>query len=73
VLAEATAILKKEPPVTISSIEVKTSPTSLAETLQHYGPFCAENGILLCLEPNLSTDGWQEELRVTVSALSTGA
>jgi hypothetical protein len=41
VLAEATAILKKEPPVTISSIEVKTSPTSLAETLQHYGPFCA--------------------------------
>lgn len=66
---EATQLLKKEPPVTISSLEVKTSPQSLGETLEQYGSFCASHGILLCVEPNLSVDGWRDDLRATIKTL----
>lgn len=66
---EATQLLKKEPPVTISSFEIKTSPSSLGETLEQYGSFCASRDILLCLEPNLSVDGWRDDLTATINTL----
>lgn len=66
---EATQLLKKEPPITITSIEIKTSPNSLSETIEQYGSFCASHGILLCVEPNLSVDGWRDDLSGTIRAL----
>jgi|LauGreDrversion4_2_1035121.scaffolds.fasta_scaffold25433_2 hypothetical protein len=66
---EAVQLLRKEPPVTISSLEIKVSPNTLTETLEQYGPFCASHGILLCVEPNLSVDGWRDDLAATISAL----
>lgn len=69
VIEEANQLLRKEPPVVIPSLEVKTSPDALAETLGQYGAFCSSHGILLCLEPNLSVDSWREDLNATVKAL----
>ncbi|MEY4669115.1 MAG: hypothetical protein RL518_1814 [Pseudomonadota bacterium] len=70
VVEEATQLLGKEPPIVITSLEVKTLPGALAETLGHYEPFCASHGILLCIEPNLSGDTWREELAATITFLA---
>jgi hypothetical protein len=66
---DATSLLRKAPPVIISSIEIKTSIDSLYETLEQYGPFCASHGVLLCVEPNLSVDGWRDDLTAAINAL----
>jgi hypothetical protein len=69
VLEEVGYITHKEPPAVVTSIEVKVSPASVAETLEHYGVFCSTHGTLLCLEPNLSLDSWSSDLSATVAAL----
>ena len=73
VIEEASQLLRKEPPIVITSLEVKTSPDALTEILGQYGAFCSSHGILLCLEPNLSVDSWGEDLNATVKALRTSS
>jgi len=69
VLEETNHLLRKEPSVVITSIEVKTSPDAITEILDQYGAFCSSHGILLCVEPNLSLDTWGKDLKATVAAL----
>jgi hypothetical protein len=69
VIDEASNLLRKEPPVVVTSIEVKAAPDAITETLEQYGSFCSAHGILLCIEPNLSTDTWKEDLTATIAAL----
>lgn len=73
VLDEVTHLLRKEPAVVVTSIEVKASPDAVAETLEQYGGFCSSHDILLCVEPNLSVDTWREDLNATVAALKTSS
>jgi hypothetical protein len=69
VIHEATHLLRKEPTIEITSLEIKTSPELLDETLEQYGTFASSHGILLCLEPNLSHDEWREALHTTIDTL----
>lgn len=69
VIHEATHLLRKEPKIEITSLEIKTSPELAGEALEHYGPFASSHGILLCLEPNLSQEDWREILQRTVERL----
>ena len=71
VLDEVSHLLRKEPSVVVTSIEVKASPDAMTETLEQYGSFCSAHGILLCVEPNLSQETWREDLTATVAALKT--
>jgi hypothetical protein len=69
VMHEATSLLRKEPKIEITSLEVKTSPELLDETLEQYGAFASSHGIPLCLEPNLSQEEWRKALHITVDTL----
>lgn len=69
VMHEAMGLLRREPKIEITSLEVKTSPELLDETLEQYGAFASSHDITLCLEPNLSHEEWREALRTTVDAL----
>lgn len=71
VLDELGHLLRKEPPVVVTSIEVKTSPEAIAETVEQYGAFCSSHDILLCVEPNLSLETWREDLKATVATLKS--
>ncbi len=69
VLDDVSHLLRKEPPVVATSIEVKASPETIAETVEQYGAFWSSHGILLCVEPNLSVVTWRDELNASVAAL----
>lgn len=69
VLYEATSLLRKEPKIEITSLEVKTSPELVEETLEQYVSFTSSHGIPLCLEPNLSHKEWREALHTTIDKL----
>jgi hypothetical protein len=69
VIDGASHLLRKEPPVVVTSIEVKASPDAINETLEQYGLFCSSHTVLLCVEPNLSVETWREDLNATMMAL----
>jgi hypothetical protein len=69
VMHEAAGLLRREPKIEITSLEVKASPELLGETLEQYGSFTSSHGIPLCIEPNLAHEEWREALRTTVDTL----
>lgn len=73
VLDEVSHLLRKEPPVVVSSIEVKASPEAITEIIEQYGAFCSSHETLLCVEPNLSVDTWREDLNATIAALKASS
>ncbi|MEN9845542.1 MAG: hypothetical protein RIS36_689 [Pseudomonadota bacterium] len=69
VLDEVSHLVRKEPPVVVSSIEVRASPEEITDILEQYGAFCSLHDILLCVEPNLSVNTWQDALNAAVTGL----
>ena len=69
VISTAAELTRKEPKVTISSLEAKASPQAIPETLEHYASFIAATGTSLALEPNLSGEDWNDVLKLSISAL----
>lgn len=71
VLSAATLLLRKEPPIKISSLELKAAPDALPEAFDTYAAFADTHHILLAIEPNLSGEDWVNVLKSTVSILKS--
>ena len=69
VILTARELLRKEPKVTVSSLEVKVSPQAMPEALEHFSSFAASTGAPLAFEPNLSGADWEETLKHTIDIL----
>jgi hypothetical protein len=57
-------------PCRIKSIEIKCQAEEIDDSLRPLSDYCAENGILLATEPDLSTSDWRKSLEDTLERLS---
>jgi len=73
VIETARHLIRKEPAVEITSVEIKVSPESIDETIEQYASFLHEGTSLLALEPNLSGDDWEKVLACSVERLHGGS
>lgn len=70
VLSVVESLERSSPPVDIASFELKISAGAAAEAIATWSPLSKRCSALLALEPDLSGENWQENLKMTVVAIS---
>lgn len=70
VISTASQLARKEPHVTVTSLEIKAAPNDFADMIGFYADFAAQNSIQLALEPDLSGDDWETLLKAATRSLT---
>lgn len=69
IISTVAHLARKEPHVSVTSVETKAAPTDFAETIELFTQLSTGNNIQLALEPNLSGDDWESVLTASISNL----